>query len=409
MSEAAPAATPAAGVAVRPVVWAAYAMAFTVGWSIVLVPSLVRDIEAAFGQDDPAMGLAYLVFNAAWIAGTVSTGVLATRVPRRALMGGGPALIAAGLAVMAFGPTWMAFVAGFLVYGLGLGIVDSGMNAIVMDVFPGRAAGPLNRLHLWVAIGALIGPLTVGRFASAGVPWQAVVALSAAGAAVVSLTVATRRLPPVPRAERGGPAGAHAGRRGRVPLPVIVLAVAVACYVATEVGITSWLVRYLDAAPVELATLALAMFWGGIAVGRGVTSFLTRRIGAVTLAWVSSATLGVAVIASVAAPSVGIAIACFALAGIAAGPVYPLIMAIAGSRYPDRTSMVSSTLASAGVVGALVYPPLMGQISGTAGLGAAMLGAALFAFAAAIFAWLGARLGRIGRGVTPARATASQG
>ena len=45
-------------------------------------------------------------------------------------------------------------------------------------------------------------------------------------------------------------------------------------------------------------------------------------------------------------------------------------------------------------MGSIVYPPLMGVVSEAAGLWFSMLGAALFAFAAAGCIWAAARLGR---------------
>jgi len=389
---------PTLGAPARSVVRTGYAAFFLVGWCMLLLPSLIREIESAFGQTDAGMGVAYLLYNLAWVTGTVSTGVLAGRMPRRLLMGGGPALIGIGLVVMAAGGSWPVFIGGCLVFGLGLGIIDSGMNAVFMDLFPGRQASALNRLHLWVAIGALVGPFATGRLVAAGVPWQAVLAGGAAAAVAVAIAMATRNLPPTrhARAHRDGDVrGRHraAPRERRVPVPVVVLSIAIACYVASEMGVTAWLVRYLADAPIELATLALSLFWAGMAVGRIVTSYLAERLGSVTLAWTWSIAMGIALMAALAAPSLGLSIVLFAIAGVAAGPVYPMIMAIAGSMYRDRTSMVSSVLASAAIIGSLLYPPLMGFLSETLGLGVSMLGAALFAVGAAIFVVIGARLG----------------
>jgi fucose permease len=179
-----------------------------------------------------------------------------------------------------------------------------------------------------------------------------------------------------------------------VPLPLLVLAIAIGCYVATELGVSSWLVRYLDETPLEVATLALSLFWAALALGRLVSSFIVDRMGAVAFATTWSAACGVAILAAISVPSVPLSILFFAIAGFAAGPVYPMIMAIGGSLYPGRASMVSSVLASAAIVGSIVYPPLMGLVSEAAGLWFAMLGAALFAFAAAGCIWAAARLGR---------------
>jgi len=405
---------PAAPAPARIVVWTGYATFFLLGWSMLLIPSLIRDVEGTFARTDADMGLVYLLYSLAWVTGTISSGVLAGRLPRRLLMGGGPALMALGLAAMAATGSWPAFIAGCLTFALGLGLIDSGMNAVFMDLYPDRQAAALNRLHLWVAVGALAAPFAIGRLVAAGVPWETIVAGGAVAAAAVAVVLGTRALPPAHRVDRhrmGTTLGSESDARSRrrIPVPVLVLSAAIACYVATEMGVTSWLVRYLDDAPIELATLALSLFWGGMALGRLVSSFLAGRMGAVKLAATWSVACGVAVIASLVAPTLGLAIACFAVAGFAAGPVYPMIMAIGGSIYPDRSSMVSSVLASAAIVGSIVYPPLMGQLSGTVGLGVSMLGAGLFSFVAAGLIVAGARLDPRRRGVTPAGASASHG
>ncbi len=179
-----------------------------------------------------------------------------------------------------------------------------------------------------------------------------------------------------------------------MPLPLVVLAIAIGCYVATELGVSSWLVRYLDEVSLEVATLALSLFWAALALGRLVSSFIVDRMGAVAFATTWSAACGVAILAAISVPSVPLSIVCFAIAGFAAGPVYPMIMAIGGSLYPGRASTVSSVLASAAIVGSILYPPLMGVVSEAAGMWFSMLGAALFAFAAAGCIWAAARLGR---------------
>jgi MFS family permease len=54
-----------------------------------------------------------------------------------------------------------------------------------------------------------------------------------------------------------------------------------------------------------------------------------------------------------------------------------MIMGIAGSLFPHRAAAVAGIVTSAGVVGSITYPPLVGLIASIAGLGAGMLGAAL--------------------------------
>ena len=63
-----------------------------------------------------------------------------------------------------------------------------------------------------------------------------------------------------------------------MPLFLLVMAVSIVCYVAAEAGVSDWLVRYLAALPLSQASLALTLFWGGIACGRLVFARIGNRL-----------------------------------------------------------------------------------------------------------------------------------
>jgi fucose permease len=376
--------------ATRDVVIVAFASFLLIGWSGLLVPSLIRQVQGTFAIDDAGMGLAYLLGSLLYVAGTIVSGVLAGRMPRRLLLAIGPTLMTVGYLGEAAAPSWGVFLVAFLVVNLGAGIVDAGVNALGMDLFPGRAA-MLNRLHLFFAIGAFASPLAVGALVGGGVPWQAVLVGTALAAAPLALAIATRVLPPAHAepASGGAPGDAvpiHLESRGAdrlLPLPLVLLALAICAYVASEIGVSNWLVRYLDDVPLEVATLALSLFWLSIGLGRLVSSFIADRLGHVRFATVFAMACGAAIQAAIVVPWVPLVVVLFAVAGFAAGPVYPTIMAIGGSFYPGRSTRVSSVLSTAGIAGSVVYPPFMGVVSQVAGLWWAMFGAALFSFVSA--------------------------
>ncbi len=380
-----------------------FAAFFLLGWTILLVPALIRDIESAFGQTDGGMGLAYLAYNVLYVIGTVAVGLLAVRVERRRLLAAGAAMIGAGCLVCAAAPGFAVFVVGFVLVGMGAGIVDSGVNALFMDLYPEERAAALNRLHLWVAIGALAGPFVVGRVVAFGLDWRLVLVGTAIAAVAVAMALATRHMPPA-----GGHATATPGGRARaLPLPrhalvpLVALAVGLGCYIATEIGVTSWLVRFLVDADVALATAALSLFWGGLALGRLLASVAGHRVRPVVLASVAAAACGTAVLLAVLVPMLPLRIVLFAVAGFAAGPIYPTIMAMGGGYYPSRTSLVSSVLAASGVMGSIVYPPLMGAVSDAIGLPVGMAGAGLLAIVAALAVALAAARAGVARAPVP--------
>jgi fucose permease len=398
---------PAAAPGVVAVGFAAFLL---LGWSSLIVPSLIRQVQGDFGIDDAGMGLAYFGNAAMYVAGSMATGILARHVARRVLMAIGPILLGAGFVLAVVAGAWPVFLLGYLAAGLGNGVVDSGMNALFLDLFPGRAA-MLNRLHLFFAIGALSAPLAVGVVIGAGLPWQVILLATGLAGLAIGLAMATRALPPHPGHAVGDPGSAAAGpptpageaaartpsagaRRLPGPWPLAVLGVAIACYVAAELGVSSWLVRYLDEAPLQVATLALSLFWAGLGLGRLAVSFVIDRAGPVRVAAAASVAFGAAVIVALVAGSLPLVVVCFALAGVAAAPVFPVIMTLAGSIYPGRASTVSSVLLSAGLVGSVVYPPFMGVVSEGLGLGVAMTGVAVLAVLCGAGILVAARLGR---------------
>ena len=340
------------------------------------MPSLIRQIEPAFDQTDAGMGVYFFVNAIGSVVGSMGGGLLTERLGRRTVLPVAVAILVAGMAGLAIVPTWTLFLVAAAVFGVGMGGIDGGTNGLVLDLYPAGRGRALNLLHLCYSLGALASPLIVGRVVDAGATWQGVVLASAAICVPLGILFA---VVPLPSGRHVHAPGASAIRTG-LALPLVLLAIAIALYVASEIGVSNWLVRYLDAASLTLATSALALFWGCLALGRLVSARLGDRFDHALFASVSAITAAVAVAAAVAVPSIELTIALFGVAGFAFGPVYPLIVAVAGDRYPSRSAAVSGFLSGFAVIGAIIYPPLMGFVSVGAGLGAAMLGSAALVF-----------------------------
>jgi fucose permease len=350
-----------------------------VGWTGLLVPSLIRSIEPAFDQTDAGIGVFFFVNSVAYVGGSMAGGLLTERVGRRVVLPLAVTLIACGLAGMATVPTWELFLVLAIPFGFGSGAIDGGMNGLVLDLYPDSRGRALNLLHLFFSLGALASPLVVGRLVEAGAAWQTVIIATAVAAIPLAILLAIADLP----SGRHTRSGATASVRIGLSLPIIALAVAIACYVASEVGVSNWLVRFLETASIGLATSALALFWGCLALGRIVTATLGDRFDHARFAAIASLAAAIALVAAVLVPSLPASIVLFGVVGFAFGPVYPLIMAVGGDRYPTRSAAVSGFLSGSAVIGAIVYPPLMGLVSVEAGLAVAMIGAAILAFACA--------------------------
>ena len=358
-----------------------------IGWSGLLVASLIRSVKETFDQTDAGIGVFYFLYAAAYAAGSLGGGAATERLGRRTVLSVVAGVHAAGLVALGVAPAWGVFLFAALPAGLGAGALDGGVNGLFLDRFRSGRGRALNLLHLFFSIGALTAPLVVGSLVEAGVGWQAIVVATGFGAIPVAVLFAIVEMPGGRRQTAGsGESSAAEGAkpvRGRFAAPLVLLALAIAFYVASEVGVSNWLVRFLEPAPLTTATTALSLFWAGLAVGRLVSSQVADRFDHLRFAATCAAGLSIALVGAIFVPSLPISIALFALAGFASGPVFPMIIAIGGERYPDRSAAVSGLLTGAAVAGSTTYPPIMGFMSVTVGLTVAMVGNVVLGLACA--------------------------
>jgi fucose permease len=304
---------------------------------------------------------------------------------------------AAGLVALGLGPTWWVFLLAGLPSGLGAGAIDGGVNGLFLDRFRSGRGRALNLLHLFFSLGALAAPLAVGFLVEGGVGWQAIVVATGLCAIPVAVLfgivempggrrddgVAAESAADVPGPDTDPPTARGFTVRPAFAAPLILLGVAIGFYVASEVGVSSWLVRFLEPAPLTTATTALSLYWAGLAVGRLVSSQVADRFDHLRFATVCALGIAVALVGAIFVPSLPISVALFALAGFASGPVFPMIVAIGGERYPDRSAAVGGFLTGAAVIGSTTYPPIMGFLSVSVGLTVAMVGNIILGLACA--------------------------
>jgi fucose permease len=369
-----------------------------IGWSGLLVPSLIRSVRDAFGQTDAGIGVWYFVYAVAYAAGSFGGGVVTERLGRRTVLSLAAALLAGGLLALGVAPRWELFLAAAVPMGVGAGGVDGGGNGLFLDLFRSARGRALNALHLFFSLGALSAPLAVGTLVAAGIPWQSIVIGTAVAAVPVAVLFGVVRMPAGRRTVGVGPAAAAGGR---LSVPLVLLAVGIACYVASEVGVSNWLVRFLDPAPLEVATAALSLFWAGLTLGRLVGARIADRFDHLRFTIASVGLMSVALVGGILVPSLPVSIGLFGLAGFASGPVFPMIIAIGGERYPDRSAAVGGFLAGCAVAGSVVYPPVMGFLSVSVGLTVAMLGNVVLGVACAAALLLAGRSGPLLSGGRP--------
>ncbi|MGO9178148.1 MAG: MFS transporter [Candidatus Limnocylindrales bacterium] len=365
-----------------------YAGFFLLGWIAVLVPTLILFVEHQFAESDSGIGVLYLISAVCYVAGSLGGGPAVERLGRRASFPGACLLLGSGLLIQGLAPAWPIFVLGSAIQGVGAGALGVCGNSLVIDMFPDARSNALSRLHLCYALGALTSPLALSWLVQSAIPWRSLmVGTGLAGLLLAALLVpqemtsgryVTRRAP------TSTGMGASNRRRPRLPIAVVVLVAATALYVGSEAGVTGWVVRYFSPMTTVLAPVALTLFWAGLAVGRIVSARISHRFDLVRLVLACGATGATTLVIALTVPVHPVSVALFAIVGLAYGPIYPSIMTLASQHYPQRSASVSGLVGTAASAGQSVYPPIMGFLSPTLGLGVGMLGAAVLVALAGI-------------------------
>jgi fucose permease len=374
---------------------AGYYAFILIGWNAVLVPTLIRTLERVFHQSDAGFGLFYFLTALLYASGSFGGGLITERIGRRLVLGLAAAILGIGLVLEGAAPAWEALIGASLVLSVGAGAIDAGVNGLFLAVNSQGRGGALNLLHVFFSVGALLSPFAVGQLISAGIDWRLLVAITGIAALPLVILLLVGEMP----SGRRGPAvrdptavGDQITRRERSLLPFAGLAIGIGCYVAAEMGVSAWMVKFLSSLSVGTASAVLSGFWAGMALGRFLSNWAAERFDYTAFTVCCCLLFTASLVCAVLVPAVSIAAVLFFLGGVFSGPIYPMIMAIGGEIYPHRLARLSGALGSAAVAGSLIYPPLIGIMATRIGLGIGILGAALLGLPAAIAVLFATRL-----------------
>ena len=148
-----------------------------------------------------------------------------------------------------------------------------------------------------------------------------------------------------------------------------------------EGAVADWSAVFLtderSAAP-GFAALGLTVFAGSMAVSRLVGDRLGAWLGPVRLgrSGASAALLGFGLVLLV--PSASVALVGFGLLGLGIGPVVPMVFSAAGNTATRSRPSVLGPVVSAGYIGGVLGPVLIGRLDGVIGLTTALAVPAAF-------------------------------
>jgi MFS transporter, FHS family, glucose/mannose:H+ symporter len=214
----------------------------------------------------------------------------------------------------------------FAVFGLGLGLAMTSTNMLVGRRYPKRMGAALAILNFSWSAGAVACPLLVAQFLRH--------AASSSAFGLLGLLVIPFALLPVFADQRDFPAPMELGPAAaglNEAATIIYFALLAFLYVGIEASVGNWMSTYATRATAwnfAGSSLALAVFWAALLLGRAMTAAMLRFMTEIRLyrASVIATLAGISLL--LAAHSPRVLLAGSALTGLALAPLFPLILSL---------------------------------------------------------------------------------
>ena len=329
-----------------------------------ILPNLLQELNFSYSQGGGILFGAYLGF----VIATLLAGPLSDLLGNRLILLAAALFIALGTVGMSNAATYALLFSAMLVIGLGMGAIEVGGNGLIVGLHPQAQGRFLNLLATFHGVGSLLAPLYAAWLLAGNGSWRQVFLYSLPLALLLAILFLLTKGPAITQQERHTFDWAALRRSGFSPT-MRFFYLAIALYVATELGIANWIVEYLIKSKGLAQTTAsyyLSGFFGCIMVGRLVGSVVVERIGYLRSVWLATVgTLLCLLVALVAPPALAFFLP---LSGLFCSIIVPTLTAAVARLHPQNTGTILGLLFTAGGIGGALGPAIMGVASVALGI-----------------------------------------
>jgi fucose permease len=274
--------------------------------------------------------------------------------------------------------SWILGAAMMFVTGLGIGAVEVAVNTLIITRGGERRTSLLNLTHLFFGVASVLVPVAATQAVAAGMSWAMLCLLTAT--LLVAVGVAWGGLPDDPPAKMAAGSG---GAELQWTF-LVLLALTLAVYVGAEMGIGSWLTKYMmtvHGASLTVAGNVLSLYWLGLTAGRLGLSLFAHRVRDENLLLALSALATLSVTVAMTAGSATVSAAGFIATGLGFSGIFPGVIAIGGRRHPQAAARATSVLIGGAGIGQITLPWLMSVLADRSGM---VFGMALYGLLTAV-------------------------
>lgn len=276
------------------------------------------------------------------------------------------ALVAYGLA-----PVWFVMVAVGTLLGLGIGLIDAGINTYMAN--DRQEPRWMGLLHAFYGIGALLGPAIATSLLLVGLTWRQVYFVIASIVLLLVIAVGwiiLTRYQPMLLRPAASPTSAVTQLRLALKTPIVLgTGLFLLLTVGAEASLGNWAytVQHLGrGVPASVAGYSISAMWLGLTVGRLLLGVLIKRLGAVRLVNTALALFAAGLMSWWLLPGQGLSLP---LIGLAIATLFPTQIWLIPQRVPAaRVPAAIGFVTSVASLGSAIIPTTIGWVANRAGL-----------------------------------------
>ncbi len=324
-------------------------------------------MRAAFGQPVDALGLLLAMAMTGHITASFINGKLITGIGLARLLVYSAGLLSLGALLQLAAFAWLLILSGGLLVGMGMGLLDAGMNTYAASHFRPRL---LNWLHASFGLGTSLGALLMTGYLSIGGDWRWGIATLVLGYVLLFVAFLTTRKAWQYRPENVSHTH-YAPSRQTLRLPLVWLSIALFfLYTGLEAGIGFWTFTMLTEGRgmgEGTAGLLTTLYWSSFLVGRIVFGFIESGLTRLIRFCLIAAGLGVLLLTL--SEAIFLTLVGLVIIGFSIAPIFPGWVALTPGRVGHRhaPNAIGYQIGAAGLAGAAL-PGLAGVLGDAYGL-----------------------------------------
>ncbi|MBE9015355.1 MFS transporter [Chroococcidiopsis sp. CCALA 051] len=347
-------------------VWFGVAIAFYAFVAIAVAEAglgvLLPSILAAYNLNPATVTLLFISQTGGYVVAAFSSSLISSRLGLARMLLVAAMLLMGALIIYALNPFWWVMVAAGVLLGLGIALIDAGINTFIVD--NQRTNHLVGMLHAFYGVGALLGPTIATSLLAFGLNWRSIYLVFAGvvGLLVVAVAIAiVQNYRPMTQKINASGTSAKANLRVALQTPAVLLTgLLLMVYVGAEVCVGNWAYSVQNLSrgiPPIVAGYSISAYWLGVTIGRLSLGYFMRRLGAVRTLDISLVLLSIGLLAWWLVPNLYLSLP---LIGFGFAAIYPATIAL----LPQRISPA-------------LIPAAIGFVSSVASLGAASLPSAV--------------------------------